>query len=322
MKNELPLVSVVIPTFNSAKFLNDALLSVLQQTYENIEIIVIDDGSTDNTSDVLLGFHDKVDCIYQPNQGSAVARNKGIEKAKGKYIAFLDADDLWTPYKLELQVMALEGRGIKSLCFGIDEKVSEDFELLNIKSLPRQNIEILGEYSGKVLLAAITKSPFHINNLMVSRELIKQFNLRFNYQLKKGQDSSFIFAICAIGNVVYLNEVLSYYRDNSNSVTYSYDPINYRKLLLDEILQDYKSELVQQYNMTSKDIKQLYVEADAAHAYHLYLHKNYRAAFSICINLVIRTAPNYQNYKLLLQVIIKCILFKLRGLFSKIKPLF
>lgn len=92
-----PLVSVVIPTFNRATLLDDAIKSVSAQNTEHVEIIVVDDGSTDNTRSVLARYGNHVQYHYQQNQGPAAARNAGIERAKGEYIAFLDSDDVWCP---------------------------------------------------------------------------------------------------------------------------------------------------------------------------------------------------------------------------------
>jgi glycosyltransferase involved in cell wall biosynthesis len=99
-----PLVSVIVPTYNYAEFIGEAIKSVLDQTIQDFEILVIDDGSTDNTKEVVLSFGDKVRYFYQSQQGPAKARNKGIVESKGEYIAFLDADDVWLPSKLEKQV--------------------------------------------------------------------------------------------------------------------------------------------------------------------------------------------------------------------------
>ena len=99
-----PRVSVVIPTYNDAEYLSEAIESVLAQTYTDYEIIVIDDGSADNTRQVLDPYQDKIRYIYQKNQGVAAARNRGINLARGELIAFLDADDLFLPDKLQQQV--------------------------------------------------------------------------------------------------------------------------------------------------------------------------------------------------------------------------
>ena len=101
-----PLVSAVIPAYNAERFISDAIESVFAQTYPHIEVVVVDDGSTDGTSDVLAPYESasRVRVFRQANAGPAAARNRGIEESKGKYIAFLDADDLWVPTKTEKQV--------------------------------------------------------------------------------------------------------------------------------------------------------------------------------------------------------------------------
>jgi glycosyltransferase involved in cell wall biosynthesis len=99
-----PGISVVIPTFNSARFIRETVESVLAQTYRDREVIVVDDGSTDSTREVLEGFGKDVRCILQDNRGPSAARNRGVEAARGDWIAFLDADDLWDSRKLEVQM--------------------------------------------------------------------------------------------------------------------------------------------------------------------------------------------------------------------------
>lgn len=99
------LISVVIPTYNRAGYITNALESVLSQTYQNFEILIVDDGSTDDTKEVILSLDNpKIRYIYQENAGASAARNTGIKNAKGEFIAFLDSDDTWYPEKLEKQL--------------------------------------------------------------------------------------------------------------------------------------------------------------------------------------------------------------------------
>jgi glycosyltransferase involved in cell wall biosynthesis len=102
------LVSTVIPTYNYGRFLGRAIDSVLGQSYRPIECIVVDDGSTDNTAEVLSGYRDRVRIIRQRNRGLSAARNAGIRAAHGQYIALLDADDWWHPEKTARQVSLLQ----------------------------------------------------------------------------------------------------------------------------------------------------------------------------------------------------------------------
>lgn len=139
-----PLVSVVIPTYNSAEFLIQALNSVLNQTYTNYEIIVVDDGSSDHTSQAIEPYRSQIKYLYQDNQGVAAARNRGVEVATGDFIAFLDADDLFLPQKLQQQIAVFAaqpdmGMVISGWHLSDDQgEIIKDVELWH--SLPQLNL--------------------------------------------------------------------------------------------------------------------------------------------------------------------------------------
>lgn len=101
-------ISVIIPTYNRAKLLPQAIESVLNQTFQDFELIIVDDGSTDNTEEIVKNFQEKDKRIkylkHQKNKGPSATRNTGIKNSQGKYIAFLDADDIWLPQKIEIQL--------------------------------------------------------------------------------------------------------------------------------------------------------------------------------------------------------------------------
>jgi len=112
-------VSIIIPTYNRDKYICDAIDSVFAQTYKDYEVIVVDDGSTDSTKEVVKKYGDRVRYFYQNNQGPSVARNHGVDRSSGEYLAFLDDDDLWLPNFLEIQVRALdEEGGLAFVCSG------------------------------------------------------------------------------------------------------------------------------------------------------------------------------------------------------------
>ena len=115
MTEKTPKVSVIIPTYNRAHLVGRAIRSVLNQTYQDFEIIVVDDGSTDNTEEVVKSFNDpRIRYIrHEENKGAAAARNTGIKAAKGKFIAFQDSDDEWLPKKLEKQMEAFDNASPK-----------------------------------------------------------------------------------------------------------------------------------------------------------------------------------------------------------------
>ena len=111
-----PAISVIIPTYNRANSVGKAIQSVLDQTFKDLEIIVVDDGSTDDSAPVLAAFGDRIRLIQQANRGVSGARNTGVRAATGKWIAFLDSDDQWHSSKLEKQLDALQKYGTE-VCF-------------------------------------------------------------------------------------------------------------------------------------------------------------------------------------------------------------
>jgi glycosyltransferase involved in cell wall biosynthesis len=104
----MPTVSVIVPTYNCAAYVGQALKSVLAQDYTDLEVVVVDDGSTDATPEIVRSLPGPIEYVRQDHRGPGAARNLGITRARGELLAFLDADDLWLPHKLRLQIEALE----------------------------------------------------------------------------------------------------------------------------------------------------------------------------------------------------------------------
>lgn len=127
-KSSIPLVSVIIPTYNHARFIAQAVQSALVQTYPQVEIIVIDDGSTDETAQVLAPFAGRIRVVTQNNAGVSAARNHGFALAQGQYLTFLDADDLFLPDKLARDVALLEGDPAVGMVYCSWRYVAEDGE--------------------------------------------------------------------------------------------------------------------------------------------------------------------------------------------------
>ncbi len=113
----MPLISVIIPTYNRESFIKESIESVLHQTFSDFELIVVDDGSTDDTDTILEFFKSDLQYIKQSNQGPSAARNTGIRLAAGNWISFLDSDDLWMPQKLECQIQFVRNFPETRICY-------------------------------------------------------------------------------------------------------------------------------------------------------------------------------------------------------------
>jgi len=125
---KIPEISVIIPFYNREGYLKEALESISCQDFRDFEIIAVDDGSTDNSAQIVNKFnHIPIKLISQKNQGAASARNAGIQVARGRFITFLDSDDIWVPHKLSAQLADFHNTG-SNLCFGhVQEFISPDF---------------------------------------------------------------------------------------------------------------------------------------------------------------------------------------------------
>jgi glycosyltransferase involved in cell wall biosynthesis len=130
MKKAQSKVSVIIPTYNAARYIGKAIESVLAQTYKDYEIIVVDDGSTDNTREVLIPYENHIHYIYQENQKLPAARNAGVAASSGQYLTFLDSDDLLLPDKLALQISSLEAQSKIGLIASGWQYINEEGQLL------------------------------------------------------------------------------------------------------------------------------------------------------------------------------------------------
>jgi len=218
MKN--PLVSVIIPTYNSAKYIEEALESVFKQTLQDFEIIVVDDGSTDGTGEILKDYSDRIKYIFQKNSGPASARNKGIKIARGEYIAFLDADDLWMPTKLEKQVAMFDknknlGMVTTGAC-SFDEKGVRGFSTYKRKKLMR------GDVARNIFLHSDVGTP----TVMARKEVFEKVGL-FEERTRQGEkvllshgsDDNMWIRIAAYFDVELIDEALAKIRVHPSMMT-------------------------------------------------------------------------------------------------------
>jgi glycosyltransferase involved in cell wall biosynthesis len=223
-----PSVSVVIPTYNRARVIGSAIGSVLDQSFGDVEIIVVDDGSSDDSAAVLAAFGDRIRLIRQPNRGVGAARNTGVRAATGNWIAFLDSDDQWNSGKLEKQLDALQKYGTK-VCF--TRCVADD-------QTPMQDIDGLqtGKREGTVWhfengMEAIWRVQSHpqVQSMIVEREMVHQAGM-FDESLHAAEDTRLIYNLLFLTGFTYVDEPLvTIFRRSSNSLTYDVKPEAARK---------------------------------------------------------------------------------------------
>ena len=168
MADDKDTVSVVIPCYNAACFLKETLDSVLAQTVTPLEVIVIDDGSTDDSAAIAESFGAPVKVLRQTNQGESIARNRGIDEATGEWVAFLDADDLWLPNKLERQLEEIRSKSI-AICTGSQTiHIGKNEHVPPFNTVPRKDC-----LSCESVIAH--GMPFKISSLMVRKSATQRF---------------------------------------------------------------------------------------------------------------------------------------------------
>ena len=221
------LVSVIIPTYNRAAFARRAINSVLAQTYRPIEIIVVDDGSSDGIWSALAAYGDDIRLLRQPHEGASSARNKGLREAKGHFIAFLDSDDFWAPEKTAEQVRTLEKHPDCGICYTWYVIVNEEDRFLRA---------FAPMHEGDVFL------PLYFNNFLVTphimlrRECVLEDDLlktAFDTSLSYGEDWKLWLQLSLDWRTCFVPRFLVYVTDHGRRV--------YRTGTVERIIQDYAS---------------------------------------------------------------------------------
>ena len=217
MNHNLPLVSVVIPTYNRADYLELTLNSVIGQTYQNIEVLVVDDGSSNNLTRDLCSKYNKVKYIRIENSGGpAKPRNVGIEQSTGEYVAFVDDDDIWNLDKLEKQVEILNANEdfglVHSYCELIDEHGGK---IEGVIGRPRHTFDKHGDVLKRMFGSWTVMMP----TPMIRIELIKKVG-GFNERIPPGLEDVEYWSRCAFyTKFYYLDEPLVLYRKHSGNIS-------------------------------------------------------------------------------------------------------
>lgn len=292
-----PLVSVIIPTYNYANYLPRAIESVLAQTYDQFELIIVDDGSTDNTASVVSAYKAKnqnLHYVCQKNSGPNAARNKGIDLARGELIALLDADDEWLPEKLEKQVCS----AIKNPAFGVIgcgfRCISEDGSVL---------VEVLGTAPPprKELIRHLKIRHFNIgtaSGVLIRKECFRIVG-RFDETLRGSEDRDMWLRIAHEFDILNLNDVLIHVNIHQNN-----SHANFSKMLKSRLVfidKHFKNE-----SFIFKRQAVSYALLDAAreaHSASFRLTSFCLALRAIC-NFPLKSLPDDDKYQILIKSIL------------------
>jgi len=210
-----PLISVIIPMYNTSSYIEKTIESVLTQTYKNLEVVVVDDGSTDNSGEIVKALmlkDSRVKYIFQPNSGVSAARNNAIAHSTGEYLAFLDSDDLWLPQKLEKQMARIIATGMNA-CYCGYQYFCED---VMGKKFPERYVE------GRILLEVIKeKVSVWTSTVVVKKSIVIDNSISFRSGLNWAEDMDFFYRLIYKCEFCCVKETLALYRQRPNSLSVS-----------------------------------------------------------------------------------------------------
>ena len=214
-----PLVSIIIPTYNDGQLVCQAIDSSLNQTYKNLEIIVVDDGSADNTEEMLTKkYRDKIKYIRQENKGNGGARNTGIRYSSGKYLQFLDSDDLLDPDKINIQINELQKLNDNAICFC--DYVCCDIEDMSIVNWYLSPKIISDNPLDDIILKWETELCIPIHCFLFDAVFFKNSGILFDENLPNHVDWDCWMRIFSLNpRMIYIDKSLVYYRLRKNSIT-------------------------------------------------------------------------------------------------------
>lgn len=202
-------VSVIIPFYNQVGWLSEAVQSVLDQTYDNLEIIVINDGSAEDVTDFLNRYEKNIIYQYKENGGAATARNLGMQLATGDYIAFLDSDDIWLPTKTEKQIAFMEEVGAMWSHTGFYYWQPSKDKLTRVN-----NSDDYGDIYKKTFISIRIATP----SVIINKKIIEEYpDYNFPVDLRIGQDTAFFHAISRHYEIALLEEPLVKVRMRGNN---------------------------------------------------------------------------------------------------------
>ncbi|THF63651.1 glycosyltransferase family 2 protein [Pseudothauera nasutitermitis] len=236
----LPLVSVVIPAYNAADYVLEAIASVRAQDYAALEIVLVDDGSQDGTAELVRAAAPEVRIVRQDNAGVAAARNTGLRAARGELICFLDADDGWFPGKLAAQVAYLRAHPEVGLVYHRWLVWRPDADG-GYRPPPRPQVVdggINAARSGWIYPQLLLDCIVHTSTVMIRREIAEAVG-GFDPELKNGEDYHYWLCASRLCRIDQLAGVYSFYRAVPGSLTNRPKPVNYEYLVVERALREW-----------------------------------------------------------------------------------
>lgn len=218
-------ISAIIPTYNNAAFIKDAVLSIQHQTVPVAEIIIIDDGSSDNTQQIIQQLSGNIHYIRQQNQGPSAARNTGIKAAKSEWVAFLDADDQWTTNKLEKQIQALHNSPELKLIAGDMSEIDINNQVLDASVLNKHHfLDKFKELNGKPIphafIELLRKNFIPTGTVLIEKDTLLEAGL-FNDNIRYGEDLELWVKVASRHPITCLPNILMLRRQHGSNSTQS-----------------------------------------------------------------------------------------------------
>lgn len=312
LSDEFPTISVVIPCYNAERWISATLRSVLSQNWPNLEIIVVDDGSSDRSAELVRTQFPDVKLLKQKNSGVAAARNMGIAHAKGDWIAFLDADDIWLPDKLRLQWNMLHSNPCAKMAYSSwqvwkcldpfpDQKLLADLSDRNTVT------EIYDGPSGWIYPELLADCHVWTSTVLIHRSLLEQIGT-FDERLRIGEDYDLWLRASRHTPILRVSLPLALYRMHPYSITKSAPSENYQAYVIMKALKNWGTDSPDGRSASKNDVvaalARTWRDFAAAHV----AVRNYRPAVQGAVMALRYDWRALRNWKLLIRSVLAPIL--------------
>lgn len=296
----MPEVSVILPAYNASLTIKDTIKSILNQSYKDFELIIINDGSTDETEEIIKSFDDKRIILNKiKNSGASAARNKGIEIARGDYVSFIDSDDLWSIDKLEKQLGLLSNNKDYSVAYSWTMYIDEKGDYIH----PMKAVTYEGDVYQKIILNNFVGSG---SNILVRKNILDKTGI-FNIKLTYGEEWDLLIRLSRNCKFALVKEYQIFYRQSLFSLSSSIEDME--KDITKIIENTYKNAPEEIFKLKNKSLSSM-----NSYLSYLYLTKQnienwklksiLKSTYSIYLNLL-----SVQNLKTLLIVMFIIIIY-------------